>query len=156
MTDWKKDLYKFLDEQKTSQQEKDSQLNANAALVRPFIHDVVVPAFAEIQRALQSQGREIQVYSQVDPANTALASITVTNGNVEELNYTIKVRLSEHTAFRYPEVVSYDRGSDRPYRAVGHLRPGTQDYDVTGFTQDEIRTIVLNEYKQSVRHLNRN
>ena len=70
-----------------------------------FIAQMVIPAFEELQAALEQYGREILLST--NHTGRAAASIRVRNAGRDEFEYIIAVRVTPERAFPYVEVVPH-------------------------------------------------
>ncbi len=117
--------------------------------VRQYLCSLVRPALDEVAGELCKQGRDARV------------------GEDEGGGYFIEIGHGEAPAFRYavharacepPSFVLRDTASERAralqyFRAEVHLREGGQDYDVMGWSRDELIGDVLDQYERYLHYL---
>ena len=143
MKDWKKILASFFEKQKEEKGEKEKKHSQEKLRVEKFYATIVNPAFEELKSDFKKYGREVDVYIE----RRDFASIIVYFEGEEELNYSIEVILYPGLAFPRPVIHYTEWASSRRLRAEGFLRKGTQDYDISDITKEEIIEHFLNEYK---------
>ena len=143
MNDWKKILASFLEKQEGGKGEKEEKRSQEKLRVEKFYATIVNPAFEELKSEFNKYGREVEVYTE----RRDFASIIVQFEGDEELDYSIEVMLYPNLAFPRPVIHYTEWASSRRLRAEGFLRKGTQDYDISDITKEEIIENFLNEYK---------
>jgi hypothetical protein len=133
--DWKSELGKFMDGQARTQQDAKTQADHDLAQAKNFIKSVVMPAFEAVQAELTKYGKNVEVHAGSDFAN-----IQISQGDVEEMTYSIKVR----GIFPYMEKTHRSHG--RRYISEGYLRSSGHDYTVEEIDKDEIINHLIWEY----------
>lgn len=120
------------------------------AAVRVFQRDAVVPAMQSFANALADKGVVANVT--VDDSEV-IARLIVSHG--EEVNFVYEVRAR---SLPLPDaslgVARNDRDrQDRFFRAEVHLAEGGQDYDVMGWTEEQLIVDILNQYEDHLHFL---
>jgi hypothetical protein len=133
--DWKSELGKFVNDQARTQQDAKTQADHDVAQAKNFIKSVVVPAFEAVKAELTKYGKQIEIH-----AGSDFASIQISEGDVDEMTYFIKVR----GIFPYMEKTHRSRG--RRYISEGFIRSGSHDYTVEEIDKDEIIEHLIWEY----------
>ncbi|WP_372623949.1 BCCT family transporter [Falsiroseomonas sp.] len=117
------------------------------AEILAFLADVAEPALDAVCRELGSRGVDATLLRDEDRIR-----LVAMPGTREEFRYGIRTRGFTLPSFAYSEHrPRADESRDRYYRAEVFLREGGQDYDVMGFTREELIADVLAQYE---RHLN--
>ncbi len=117
------------------------------AEVLAFLAEIAAPALEAVCRELGSRGVEATLLRDEDRIR-----LIAMPGTREEFRYGVRARGYTLPSFAYFERRSReDDSSDHYYRAEVFLREGGQDYDVMGYTRDELIADVLAQYE---RHLN--
>ena len=148
MSDWKSDLDKLFQEKAEEDKVNEEKLTRIKSEVSAFYSNIVTPAFEELKAQLEKHQREVLISIGDESA------IIATKYNDElELDCSIKIRVSPGKAFPYTEIRYRDPTDCKPYKAEGHLRSGTQDYNVTQITQEEIIRHVISEYEIYMRSM---
>lgn len=113
--------------------------------VNRFIDEVVEPGFAEVKAELEKQG--INVYLSKTKSNKVCLEVD----HNEEVNFIYEVR---PRAYIQPSFLVEDDQEERKYfRAEVHLAEGGQDYDVMGWSREEIIEDILDQYEQHMHFL---
>lgn len=146
MENWKKILADTLKKQKEDRREKEIKHSHEKLRVEKFYSTVVTPAFNELKSELKKYGREVEVYTE----RKDFASIIVSFEAEEELDYSIEVMISPVHVFPRPVIHYTEWASSRRLRVEGLLRKGTQNYDISDITKEEIIEHFLNEYKNYI------
>ncbi|AKJ40665.1 Glycine betaine transporter BetP [Pragia fontium] len=118
--------------------------------VKRFVDEVVAPAMQMVGDELQKQN----ITSQVVEGDNDKKMIEVDLG--EDLNFTygIKLRSYIQPAFSLLDIQDEDRNEEQKYyRAEVFLREGSQDYDVMGWTKEQIINDILDQYEKHLHFL---
>ncbi|GKX63789.1 choline BCCT transporter BetT [Pragia fontium] len=118
--------------------------------VKRFVDEVVAPAMQMVGDELQKQN----ITSQVVEGDNDKKMIEVDLG--EDLNFTygIKLRSYIQPAFSLLDIKDEDRNEEQKYyRAEVFLREGSQDYDVMGWTKEQIINDILDQYEKHLHFL---
>ncbi|WP_431484650.1 choline BCCT transporter BetT [Pseudomonas solani] len=118
------------------------------AHVSRFIAEVVKPACEEVAAELRKQGYEVAVNERDD----GRVSLEVSHAGEGRFLYEVRPR-----AFSTPSFVMRDTedGTDarKYFRAEVHLRQGGQDYDVMGWSRDDVIGDILDQYERHLHYL---
>ncbi|WP_320201402.1 BCCT family transporter [Agrobacterium sp. rho-13.3] len=113
-----------------------------------FMQETATPALEAV--ALELEKRTLT--SQVDNKPDRLKLI-VTPGEAEEFIYGIRMRRYETPGYSFFESQSNRKRAEYYYRAEVFLSDGGQDYDVMGFTKEELIQDVLQQYDRHFQYL---
>lgn len=116
--------------------------------IRRFMDEVVTPAFEEVAAALDKQGASTRIEQ-----TPKLVALHV--GHDSELDFVYKVRPE---AYVLPAFVENDEDEDdtterKYFRAEVHLQEGGQNYDVMGWSRQEVIDDVLDQYERHLHYL---
>ncbi len=119
------------------------------AHVNRFIDETVLPAFESVAEELRKQGYAVEVTSQDDKR----CKIEVQHN--AEVNFVYEVR---PRAYVQPDFVMHndadnDREERKYFRAEVHLLEGGQDYDIMGWSREEVIDDILDQYEQHMHFL---
>ncbi|MBD2837097.1 choline BCCT transporter BetT [Pseudomonas sp. JM0905a] len=116
--------------------------------VTRFIDEVVRPACQEISEELRKQGYTVDVQNGED----GRCKLNVGHGAEVDFSYEVRPR-----ALPLPAFVSRDgeesQDSRKYFRAEVYLREGGQDYDVMGWSRDEVIGDLLDQYEKHLHFL---
>ncbi|MCL6691703.1 choline BCCT transporter BetT [Pseudomonas sp. R3.Fl] len=118
------------------------------AHVTRFIAEVARPACEEVAAELRKQGYEVTVSERED------GRVSLELDHVGEGRFLYEVR---PRAFTTPSFVMRDteESSDarKYFRAEVHLREGGQDYDIMGWSRDDVISDILDQYERHLHYL---
>lgn len=119
--------------------------------VRRFMLEVVRPALAEVAEELREHGIDAHLAEEESPITRTW--VEVRHGNEIDFFYSVHV-----TAYEPPSFVMRDTRRERQdrlryFRAEVHLREGGQDYDVMGWSREDIIGDVLDQYERHMHFL---
>ncbi|MGW3683258.1 choline BCCT transporter BetT [Streptomyces prasinus] len=115
-----------------------------------FIDDVCRPAFLEVAHELREQGVEAEVLDGVDEeTGIAYADLRVTIGTTDAFLYGVRPLELPTPAFATRSVSTHDSY----VRFVVRLAEGNQDYDVMGYTQEQLIADSLDQYERHLEFL---
>ena len=121
--------------------------------VHEYIKDTALPALNDFAVQIQKNGFK----AEVSEADNAVLHLKVFQGEEVDFIYSIypKAHLKPNAANPDAELDdSHDDGSpDKYFRAEVHLSEGGQDYDVMGWTRDQLLTDVLSQYERHLQFL---
>lgn len=125
------------------------------AHVNRFIEDVVVPAFGDVGEELEKQGISTQVHRDEQAGR---ARLEVFHGEEVDFLYEVRPRAYVQPTFLVAETKRSDKNDDaqeekKYFRAEVHLREGGQNYDVMGWTKDQIINDILDQYEKHMHFL---
>lgn len=119
--------------------------------VRRFMLEVVRPALAEVAEELREHGIDARLAEEESPITRTW--VEVRHG--DEINFFYSVHV---TAYEPPSFVMRDTRRERQdrlryFRAEVHLREGGQDYDIMGWSREDIIGDVLDQYERHMHFL---
>ena len=118
--------------------------------VRAFQKNTVVPAMQAFAKELAGHGVDAVVINEADPG----ARLEVYHGNEVDFVYAVQERshsLPDASIAAKEQVDAIDDGSFS--RAEVHLAEGGQDYDVMGWSEEQIILDILNQYEDHLHFL---
>lgn len=139
MSEWRKNLGNFFEES------SEAELEEKKSEVEIFIAEVAIPAFEEIAMELQGHGRNITIRE-----SGSSASILVQKNGEEEMSYSIQGRTFPTGTLPYAEIRYRERGGRRLITVESVVRSGSQDYQITDITKDEVIEHFIKEYTTKV------
>ncbi|WP_346837245.1 choline BCCT transporter BetT [Microbulbifer sp. SAOS-129_SWC] len=127
--------------------------------VRAYIRETGEPALHEFAEEMRKNGYE----TRVSKGKNHYVYLEVLQGDEQDFIYGIhpkahlkpNANLTEHEGFTDQELDDdHDDGSEEKYfRAEVHLGEGGQDYDVMGWTKDQLLTNILTQYERHLQFL---
>lgn len=121
------------------------------AHINRFLDEVVSPACNEIADELRKQGFDVEVQSSGD----SQVQLEVQHDSEARFLYEVRAR-----AYLLPDFINQgdeEEGSEREerkyFRAEVHLMEGGQDYDIMGWSRDEVIEDILSQYEQHMHFL---
>ncbi|MBA4741186.1 MAG: choline BCCT transporter BetT [Azoarcus sp.] len=119
--------------------------------VRRFMLEVVRPALAEVAEELREHGIDARLAEEESPITRTW--VEVRHGDEIDFFYSVHV-----TAYEPPSFVMRDTRRSRQdllryFRAEVHLREGGQDYDIMGWSMEDISSDVLDQYERHMHFL---
>ena len=118
------------------------------AHVSRFIDEVVKPAFDEVAAELRKQGYEVSVNAEKE----GVIALDLEHAGEGRFLYEVRTR-----AFSTPGFIlrDLDEGSDgrKYFRAEVHLREGGQDYDIMGWSREDVIGDILDQYERHLHYL---
>ncbi|MDT4830729.1 Glycine betaine transporter [compost metagenome] len=117
--------------------------------VNRFIDEVVRPACLEVAEELRKQGCKVWVQNGAD----GRCRLAVGHGEEVDFSYEVRPRAYRRPSFALRD--SADEGLDarKYFRAEVHLGEGGQDYDVMGWSRDEVIGDLLDQYEKHLHFL---
>ncbi|MEB5214043.1 choline BCCT transporter BetT [Pseudomonas aeruginosa] len=112
-----------------------------------FMNDVVRPAISEVSEVFREKG--LAVDAQLDPGNASL-SLEIGHGEQHRFLYQVLMRGYFTPSFARAGMGGLHLKNRRYFRAEVHLAEGSQDYDLMGYTKEQIINDMLDQYE---RHL---
>jgi choline/glycine/proline betaine transport protein len=109
---------------------------------KEFLSNVAQPAFKELHDELSEKGLDVDLKRKGEESIT----LAIINGDVEDFLYSIKLRTFEVPNYSPEEKKSY-------VRAEVFLLNGGQDYDVYGYTQEQIVADFITQYEKHFHFL---
>lgn len=118
------------------------------AHVTRFIGEVVKPACEEVAQELRKQGYDVTV----DEREDGRVALELSHAGEGRFRYEVRPR-----AFNTPSFVlreTDDSNDSRKYfRAEVYLRQGGQDYDVMGWSREDVIGDILDQYERHLHYL---
>ena len=111
-----------------------------------FITESVVPAMQEFAAELASHGLDAQVEQDEDRA-----MLTVRHGDEVDFQYLVAAR--RHARPGLALSADGSGGGDGYFRAEVHLREGSQDYDLMGWSREQVLQDLLEQYQRHLHFL---
>jgi choline/glycine/proline betaine transport protein len=119
------------------------------AEVLAYLQGTVRPALEAVAAELGQQGLEVRVESGED----GRAWLEVGHGAEMDFFYSVRPVAYEPAEFMLRDPRRPSSDADRFFRAEVHLREGGQDYDVMGWSRDELLHDVLDQYERHLHFL---
>ena len=114
-----------------------------------FISDVAVPAMQAVAGELRKQGYEVEVAQDGEEGEVTL---TVSHhGEYLDFSYAVYPMSEMRPTLTSAEAANEEES--RYYRAEVHLREGGQDYDIMGWSRDEVIGDILDQYERHRHYL---
>jgi choline/glycine/proline betaine transport protein len=114
-----------------------------------YIHEVVQPALSEVAEELRKQNLPAEVGSGEDDR----VWVEVLHGDEIDFFYSVHPRPYEPPTFVMRDTREKRLEKLKYYRAEVHLKEGGQDYDVMGWSKDDVIHDVLEQYQRHMHFL---
>ncbi|HEK1582836.1 TPA: choline BCCT transporter BetT [Pseudomonas aeruginosa] len=118
--------------------------------VHRFMNDVVRPAISEVSEVFREKG--LAVDAQLDPGNASL-SLEIGHGEQHRFLYQVLMRGYFTPSFARAGMGGLHLKNRRYFRAEVHLAEGSQDYDLMGYTKEQIINDMLDQYERHLQFL---
>ncbi|WP_132625164.1 choline BCCT transporter BetT [Pseudomonas aeruginosa] len=115
-----------------------------------FMNDVVRPAISEVSKVFREKG--LAVDAQLDPGNASL-SLEIGHGEQHRFLYQVLMRGYFTPSFARAGMGGLHLKNRRYFRAEVHLAEGSQDYDLMGYTKEQIINDMLDQYERHLQFL---
>ncbi|MDY1323469.1 choline BCCT transporter BetT [Pseudomonas aeruginosa] len=115
-----------------------------------FMNDVVRPAISEVSEVFREKG--LAVDAQLDPGNASL-SLEIGHGEPHRFLYQVLMRGYFTPSFARAGMGGLHLKNRRYFRAEVHLAEGSQDYDLMGYTKEQIINDMLDQYERHLQFL---
>ncbi|WP_263010538.1 MULTISPECIES: choline transporter BetT [unclassified Pseudomonas] len=115
-----------------------------------FMDDVVRPAIAEVTDVFAEKG--LNVITQEDPSNDNV-SLKIGHGEEQPFIYQVQMRGYFTPSFALAGLGTQELKNRRYYRAEVHLSEGSQDYDLVGYSKEQIINDILDQYERHLQFL---
>ncbi|EMM5330764.1 choline BCCT transporter BetT [Pseudomonas aeruginosa] len=115
-----------------------------------FMNDVVRPAISEVSEVFREKG--LAVDAQLDPGNASL-SLEISHGEQHRFLYQVLTRGYFTPSFARAGMGGLHLKNRRYFRAEVHLAEGSQDYDLMGYTKEQIINDMLDQYERHLQFL---
>ncbi|MCL9781154.1 BCCT family transporter [Vibrio sp. S4M6] len=106
-----------------------------------FIHSVAIPALEKLSAQFRSHGYSIKMEESPDQIN-----MTINKDGAPDFNYAIRLIQFSVPTYAEEEYSKY-------YRAEVFLHQGGQDYDVLGYTQEQIIADAITQYEKHLHFI---
>ena len=115
-----------------------------------FMEDVVRPAIAEVTEVYAEKG--LRVITQEDPSHDNV-SLKIGHGEEQPFLYQVQMRGYFTPSFALAGLGTQELKNRRYYRAEVHLSEGSQDYDLMGYSKEQIINDILDQYERHLQYL---
>ena len=115
-----------------------------------FMNDVVRPEISEVSEVFREKG--LAVDAQLDPGNASL-SLEIGHGEQHRFLYQVLMRGYFTPSFARAGMGGLHLKNRRYFRAEVHLAEGSQDYDLMGYTKEQIINDMLDQYERHLQFL---
>ncbi|RPR67758.1 choline BCCT transporter BetT [Pseudomonas aeruginosa] len=115
-----------------------------------LMNDVVRPAISEVSEVFREKG--LAVDAQLDPGNASL-SLEIGHGEQHRFLYQVLMRGYFTPSFARAGMGGLHLKNRRYFRAEVHLAEGSQDYDLMGYTKEQIINDMLDQYERHLQFL---
>jgi choline/glycine/proline betaine transport protein len=115
-----------------------------------FLETTVRPAIEEVTAVFVEKG--LNVVTQPDPSNDSV-SLEIGHGEERPFVYQVQMRGYFTPSFALGGLGSKAINNRRYYRAEVHLSEGSQDYDLVGYTKEQIINDILDQYERHLQFL---
>ena len=113
-------------------------------VVSRFMEANVLPAMQAVSDELRRRGVEASTHFD----NSASPTLSVCHGDEQDFLYRVKPRPCQQPSF-----VGEDNDETKYYRAEVFLLEGGQDYDIMGWSRDQIISDVIDQYEKHIHFL---
>lgn len=113
-----------------------------------FISTVVNKAMVDFATELRSHGLKAEVDLGED---AEYATLSVLHG--DEIDFMYQVHTHQHILPKETFLAADDKASGTYYRAEVHLNEGSQDYDIMGWTAEQVLHDILEQYERHLHFL---
>ncbi|MCU5785785.1 choline BCCT transporter BetT [Alloalcanivorax marinus] len=122
----------------------------NRARVLQFVREVATPALNAVADELRGHGLEVEVRESDDRA-----TLVVSHAQETDFIYGVRVRGYARPSITMRQLDHSKRhaDTDQYFRADVFLREGGQDYDLMGFTREQVISDVLDQYEKHMHFL---
>ncbi|MDU9394641.1 choline transporter BetT [Pseudomonas sp. zfem002] len=115
-----------------------------------FMDAVVRPAIAEVTEVYAEKG--LSVITQEDPSHDNV-SLKIGHGEEQPFLYQVQMRGYFTPSFALAGLGTQEPKNRRYYRAEVHLAEGSQDYDLMGYSKEQIINDILDQYERHLQYL---
>lgn len=114
-----------------------------------FMSDIVHSALEQVATELRKSGAEVQINKESDSIELKLLH----NEGYEDFHYAVYVVGQLMPRFAFGEFNRSINSDVKFYRAEVHLTEGSQQYDLYGYTEEQVINDVLTQYEKHVHYL---
>jgi choline/glycine/proline betaine transport protein len=111
---------------------------------------MVRPAIEEVSAVFREKG--LHVVTHPDPATDSV-SLEIGHGDQHPFVYQVQMRGYFTPSFARGGMGSKQLNNRRYHRAEVHLSEGSQDYDLVGYTKEQIINDILDQYERHMQFL---
>jgi choline/glycine/proline betaine transport protein len=115
---------------------------------REFLKQVVTPALNEVAAEIRNTGMEVELTDKKD-----WSEIKVLHGDETDFVYGVHAIRHVVPEFAFPEFEPDEAKQQHYYRGEVYLLEGGQDYDVLGYTKDQLISDILSQYEKHMHFL---
>ncbi|MGY3017349.1 choline/glycine/proline betaine transport protein [Pseudomonas sp. TE6283] len=115
-----------------------------------FMDDVVRPAIAEVREVFEQKG--LVLITQDDPSHDNV-SLKIGHGEEQPFIYQVQMRGYFTPSFALGGLGTQELKNRRYYRAEVHLSEGSQNYDLVGYSKEQIINDILDQYERHMQYL---
>ncbi|MGY0219580.1 BCCT family transporter [Endozoicomonadaceae bacterium StTr2] len=114
--------------------------------VKKFLDEIVIPAMESVAGELEKQGVESTI--KVDEKR-GVPILTVLHGDEHDFRYKVSLRSFIQPSF----MVEEDEEERKYFRAEVFLQEGGQDYDIMGYTREQVIGDIIDQYEKHMHFL---
>jgi choline/glycine/proline betaine transport protein len=115
-----------------------------------FLDSTVRPAIEEVSAVFIEKG--LNVVTHPEPVNDSV-SLEIGHGDEHPFIYQVQMRGYFTPSFARGGMGSKELNNRRYYRAEVHLSEGSQNYDLVGYTKEQIINDILDQYERHMQFL---
>jgi choline/glycine/proline betaine transport protein len=115
-----------------------------------FLDTTVRPAIEEVSAVFIEKG--LKVMTHPEPVNDSV-SLEIGHGDEHPFIYQVQMRGYFTPSFARGGMGSKELNNRRYYRAEVHLSEGSQNYDLVGYTKEQIINDILDQYERHMQFL---
>jgi choline/glycine/proline betaine transport protein len=115
-----------------------------------FMDDVVRPAIADVREVFEQKG--LVLITQDDPSHDNV-SLKIGHGEEQPFIYQVQMRGYFTPSFALGGLGTQELKNRRYYRAEVHLSEGSQNYDLVGYSKEQIINDILDQYERHMQYL---
>ncbi|WP_296259967.1 MULTISPECIES: choline transporter BetT [unclassified Pseudomonas] len=115
-----------------------------------FLDQTVRPAIEDVTAVFVEKG--LNVVTQPDPSNHTVG-LEIGHGEERPFIYQVTMRGYFTPSFARAGMGSKQLNNRRYYRAEVHLSEGSQDYDLVGYTKEQVINDILDQYERHMQFL---
>lgn len=119
--------------------------------VNAFLQNTVFIAMDEFCQAMSDEKRQAQIQwlTQKDDTKAGIC-LDVKHGETQDFCYAVHVVEAERPNFT---LSTSQKNAERYYRAEVYLQDGSQEYDLVGYTKEQILIDIINQYERHIQYL---
>ncbi len=117
--------------------------------VETYIRETVRPAFEEVAAELEQQGSA----ARIEEGENGRLWIEIPLGSEPDFFYLVRPRAYDPPAFLLRDTANARAEELKFFRAEVHFKEGGQDYDIMGWSRDEVIHDVLDQYERHLHFL---